>query len=72
MVQKVRWKQFLRSGCNRPMVETQHTSEAPTASDGSRSSADPGGTLQQPVADSLTIALVMVVRHVFGECAQKR
>ena len=51
------------------MIEAQHASESLAPSDGSRASADPRGTLQQPVADSLMIALVMVVRDVFGECA---
>jgi hypothetical protein len=46
------------------MIETQHTSESLAASDGSRFSADPGGTLQQPVADSLICARDGSVRIV--------
>jgi len=54
------------------MVEAQHSSKALAAPDRPGKGTGDGGTLQQAIAHSLMIALVVVMRHEMGDRVLKR
>lgn len=55
------------------MVEVEHTAEPLATLDPTITAiCDSAGTLQQLISQSLVVALLMIVRHVFGQRALER